>query len=87
MENNIEISEEENFNINRNKNKDNNLFISFIEEYYGYFKQFISFKDLYNLGKVNHKIMSLFLIDKGNILLHKKELTKNKLKNIVLVSI
>lgn len=87
MKNNIEINEEGDFNINTNKNKNNNLFINFIEEYYGYFKQFISFKDLYNFGKVNHKLMSLFLIDKGNILLHKKELKIIKLKNILLVSI
>ena len=72
--------------VNKNKNKENNSFITFIEEYYGYFKQFILFKDLYNIGKVNRKIMSLFLIDKGNNLIHKKELKINKLKRIVLMN-
>ena len=55
MENFIELKEKENIKDNKSKYKANS-FINFIEEYYGYFKQFIPFDNIYNIGKVNRKL-------------------------------
>jgi hypothetical protein len=91
MENNIENKDDDNINVingkNEHKNINNNLFINFIEDYYGFFKQFISFEDLYNIGKVNKKLMSLFLIDKGNNLYNKIESKKIQINQIISVSL
>ena len=91
MENNIEKKDDDNINVingkNEHKNINNNLFINFIEDYYGFFKQFISFEDLYNIGKVNKKLMSLFLIDKGNNLYNKIESKKIQINQIISVSL
>jgi hypothetical protein len=42
---------------------------------------------MHEIGKVNKKLMSLNLIDTGNILLHKKENKIKKMKKIILVSL
>ena len=85
MENNIEKKEEiiNNKILNDNQNNGNNKFIKFLEEYYGFFKQFISFEELYKICKVNHNLLSLFLVDKGNKLYHEKDLKLKKLKHII----
>ena len=85
MENNIEEYKEEKI---KNNNKNiikivDNSFIKFLEEYYGHFKQFISFDKLYQIGKVSHKLLSLFIIDKGNKLYQEKESKIKKLKRII----
>ena len=67
------------------KNQNNNPFVNFIEDYYGYFKLFISSENMHEIGKVNKKLMSLNLIDTGNILLHKKENKIKKMKKIIIV--
>jgi hypothetical protein len=67
------------------KNQNNNPFVNFIEDYYGYFKLFISSENMYEIGKINKKLMSLNLIDTGNILLHKKENKIKKMKKIIIV--
>ena len=54
----------------------------FLSENYGYFKQFISIKDLYEIGKVNKKFMTLFIIEEGHDLYNKQLLIKDKLKGI-----
>lgn len=72
---------------NEQKKLNGNLFVNFIEDYYGFFKQFISFEDLYNIGKLNRKLISLFLIDKGKNLYKKKEIKKAQLNQIISVSI
>lgn len=64
----------------------NNVFITFIEEYYGHFKQFVPFEVLYKIGKINRRLISLFLIDKGNKLYNKKKSKEEKLNMIILVS-
>ena len=91
MENNIEKKDDDNINVingkNEHKNINNNLIINFIEDYYGFFKQFISFEDLQNIGKVNKKLMSLFLIDKGNNLYNKIESKKIQINQIISVSL
>lgn len=83
MKDNIKILNDEN-NI---ENQNNKPFIKFIEDYYGYFKFFISPEKMHEIGKVNKKLMSLNLIDKGNDLLHKKENKIKKMKKIILVSL
>ena len=90
MENNIKKKDDKiinNDDKNEQKKINNNLFIKFIEDYYGFFKQFISFEDLYNIGKLNRKLISLFLIDKGKNLYEKKELKKVQLSQIISVSL
>ena len=93
-------NENENLNDNNNSNiiynsnsnniyneiKKNDSFIKFFEEYYGYFKQFITKEDLNKIGKINKKTMSLILIDKGNYLHLLKESKKKKIKKIISVS-
>jgi hypothetical protein len=89
MENNLEKNEKINNNskdIKNQLNKSDSL-IKFFEDYYGYFKQFISKDDLFKIGKINRKIMSLIIIDKGNYLYCEKETKKDKLKKIINVSI
>ena len=85
--NNIINSNNSNCNSICNENKKNDSFIKFFEEYYGYFKQFITKEDLYKIGKINKKTMSLILIDKGNYLHRLKESKKKKIKIIISVSI
>ena len=74
-------------NGNNIENQNNKPFVNFIEDYYGYFKLFISPENMHEIGKVNKKLMSLNLIDTGNILLHKKENKIKKMKKIILVSL
>ena len=85
MEKNIE--KDQNINNEDKILNENNPFIKFIEDYYGYFKLFISPKNMHQIGKVNKKLMTLRLIDIGNKLYHKKEYKKNKLKKIISVRI
>ena len=56
--------------------------VLFLSENYGYFKQFTSIKDLYEIGKVNKKFMSLFIVEEGHELYNKQQLIRNKLKEI-----
>ena len=70
---------------NNIENQNNKPFVNFIEDYYGYFKLFISSENMHEIGKVNKKLMSLNLIETGNILLHKKENKIKKMKKIILV--
>ena len=86
MEDNIKIEEKKYIKDNRNENK-NNIFINFIEDNYCYFKQFLPFEDLCKILKLNRRLMSLLLIDKGNKLYNKKKLLEDKLNKIILVSI
>lgn len=55
---------------NNIENKNDKPFVKFVEDYYGYF---------------NKKLMSLNLINIGNILVHKKENKIKKMKKIILV--
>lgn len=87
MENNCQKNYKDDNSKNELKNIKNNRFTTFMEDYYGFFKNFIEAKDLYEIGKINRKLMSLFLIDKGNKLYLKKESKKNILKQILSVSI
>ena len=70
---------------NNIENKNDKPFVKFVEDYYGYFKLFISPENMHEIGKVNKKLMSLNLINTGNILLHKKENKIKKMKKIILV--
>ncbi len=87
----IILDNKENFNYDskdmKNEIKKSDSFINFFENYYGYFKTFISKDDLFNIGKINRKLMSLIIIDNGNYLFHEKENNKNRMKKIIEVSI
>ena len=65
------------------KNNRKNNFLFFIENYFGYFKQYMTEKELLEICKINKKTMSLSIIDLGNNLYKKKEEKKNKLKQII----
>ena len=94
MEDNNSIKDEKNNEsfINNNiiqdksdtiKNNRKNNFLFFIENYFGYFKQYTTEKELLEICKINKKTMSLSIIDLGNNLYKKKEEKKNKLKQII----
>ena len=94
MEDNNNIKDEKNNEsfINNNiiqdksdtiKNNRKNNFLFFIENYFGYFKQYMTEKELLEICKTNKKTMSLSIIDLGNNLYKKKEEKKNKLKQII----
>jgi len=88
MDDKFENDEDIKSNINNedityNNNKRYNLFISFIENYYGTFKQYMSQKELFDMGKINKKIMSLVLIDTGHNLYEQKNEKKEKMRQII----
>jgi len=91
LENDIEINSNINNieNINNISNKDikenikENSFLIFMENYYGKIKQYLTSKELYDVGKINKKMMCLTLIEKGHNLYKEKNIKKQKIKNII----
>ena len=91
LENDIEINSNINNieNINNISNKDikenikENSFLIFMENYYGKIKQYMTSKELYDVGKINKKMMCLTLIEKGHNLYKEKNIKKQKIKNII----
>ena len=91
LENDIEINSNINGieNINNISNKDikenikENSFLIFMENYYGKIKQYLTSKELYDVGKINKKMMCLTLIEKGHNLYKEKNTKKQKIKNII----
>ena len=69
-----------NNNINNNKE---NKFLSFMENYYGSIKQYMTKNELFDIGKINRKLMSLSIIDKGNYLYKQKAKKREKIKQII----
>ena len=91
LENDIEINSNINNieNINNISNKDikenikENSFLIFMENYYGKIKQYLTSKELYDVGKINKKMMCLTLIEKGHNLYKENNIKKQKIKNII----
>ena len=91
LENDIEINSNINNieDINNISNKDikenikENSFLIFMENYYGKIKQYLTSKELYDVGKINKKMMCLTLIEKGHNLYKEKNIKKQKIKNII----
>jgi len=88
MDDKFENDEDIKSNINNedityNNNKRFNLFISFIENYYGTFKQYMSQKELFDMGKINKKLMSLVITDIGHNLYEQKNEKKEKMRQII----
>ena len=91
LENDIEINSNINNieNINNISNKDikenikENPFLIFMENYYGKIKQYMTSKELYDVGKINKKMMCLTLIEKVHNLYKEKNTKKQKIKNII----
>ena len=54
-----------------------------MENYYGKIKQYLTSKELYDVGKINKKMMCLTLIEKGHNLYKEKNTKKQKIKNII----
>ena len=77
-ENNNNISNNTINNINKE-----NKFLSFMEFYYGSIKQYMTKKELFDIGKLNRKMMSLTIIDKGNYLYKQKTEKKEKMRHII----
>ena len=77
-ENNNNISNNAINNINKE-----NKFLSFMEFYYGSIKQYMTKKELFDIGKLNRKMMSLTIIDKGNYLYKQKTEKKEKMRHII----
>ena len=89
MENKFENDEDIKLNINNNKNIDSNinkkenLLLSFVENYYGTFKQYMTKKELFDMGKINKKLMSITLVDLGHSLYEQKKEKKDKMRQII----
>jgi hypothetical protein len=88
MDDKFENDEDIKSNINNediiyNNNKRFNLFISFMENYYGIFKQYLSEKELFDMGKINKKLMSLVITDIGHNLYEQKNEKKEKMRQII----
>ena len=91
LENDIEINSNINNieNINNISNKDikenikENSFLIFMENYYGKIKQYMTSKELYDIGKINKKTMCLTLIEKGHDLYKEKNTKKQKIKSLI----
>ena len=66
----------------KNKQKEN-PFLSFIENYYGTFKQYVTKKELTDFGKINKKVMSLVIVDIGHNLYEQKKEKKEKMREII----
>ena len=88
MDDKFENDEDIKSNINNediiyNNNKRFNLFISFMENYYGTFKQYLSEKEIFDIGKINKKLMSLVITDIGHNLYEHKNEKKEKMRQII----
>jgi hypothetical protein len=88
MDDKFENDEDIKSNINNediiyNNNKRFNLFISFMENYYGTFKQYLSEKEIFYIGKINKKLMSLVITDIGHNLYEQKNEKKEKMRQII----
>ena len=73
-------------NISNNDIKENikeNPFLIFMENYYGKIKQYMTTKELFDMGKINRKMMCLTIIEKGHNLYKQKNAKKQKIKNII----
>ena len=73
-------------NISNNDIKPNNKenpFLSFMENYYGTIKQYMTEKELFDMGTINKKMMSLTIIEKGHDLYQQKNDKKQKIINII----
>ena len=73
-------------NISNNDIKPNNKenpFLSFMENYYGTIKQYMTEKELFDMGKINKKMMYLTIIEKGHDLYQQKNDKKQKIINII----
>ena len=73
-------------NITNNDIKPNNKenpFLSFMENYYGTIKQYMTEKELFDMGKINKKMMCLTIIEKGHDLYQQKNDKKQKIINII----
>ena len=73
-------------NISNNDIKPNNKenpFLSFMENYYGTIKQYMTEKELFDMGKINKKMMCLTIIEKGHDLYQQKNDKKQKIINII----
>ena len=85
FENDEDIKSSINYNedIDINNNKKENLLLHFIENYYGTFKQYFTKKELFDMGSINKKLMSLVITDIGHNLYEEKDLKKEKLRQII----
>ena len=89
MDNKFENDEDIKLNINSNENLkiNNNLkgnsFVFFMENYFGTIKQYETKKELFDIGKINKKLMSLVIIDIGHNLYQQKDEKKKKMKQII----
>ena len=85
FENDEDIKSSINYNedIDINNNKKENLLLLFIENYYGTFKQYFTKKELFDMGSINKKLMSLVITDIGHNLYEEKDLKKEKLRQII----
>ena len=54
-----------------------------MENYYGKIKQYMTSKELYDIGKINKKTMCLTLIEKGHDLYIEKNTKKQKIKSLI----
>ena len=95
MNSNLDNDQEINSNINNIENINNisnndikenikeNPFLIFMENYYGKIKQYMTSKELFDMGKINRKMMCLTIIEKGHNLYLQKNAKKQKIKNII----
>ena len=98
MDNKVENDSDITYDINNDNNEENNnsisnndinyinkenKFLSFIENYYGSIKQYMTKKEMFDIGKINRKMISLSIIDKGNYLYKLKTAKKEKMRQII----
>ena len=95
MNSNLDNDQEINSNVNNIENINNisnndikenikeNTFLIFMENYYGKIKQYMTTKELFDMGKINRKMMCLTIIEKGHNLYKQKNGKKQKIKNII----
>ena len=95
MNSNLDNDQEINSNVNNIENINNksnndikenikeNPFLIFMENYYGKIKQYMTTKELFDMGKINRKMMCLTIIEKGHNLYKQKNGKKQKIKNII----
>ena len=95
MNSNLDNDQEINSNVNNIENINNisnndikenikeNPFLIFMENYYGKIKQYMTTKELFDMGKINRKMMCLTIIEKGHNLYKQKNAKKQKIKNII----
>ena len=95
MNSNLDNDQEINSNVNNIENINNisnndikenikeNPFLIFMENYYGKIKQYMTSKELFDMGKINRKMMCLTIIEKGHNLYKQKYGKKQEIKNII----